>query len=230
MPYWPKDTVFVSVIDPGVGTSRKACVAKTANGYYVVTPDNGTLTHLVKMIGIEEVREIDESVNRYPGSENVSVFHGRDIFAYCAARFASGIIDFEGVGKAYPTAEIILAPFAFGTVGDGWAEGLIDEVNEHFGNLSSNILIEDFEKTGIQMGDTVHVMIEENNAVKMDLEMPYQRSFGHVKLHEPILYNGLAHFVGLGLNQCSMAERYGILGGENTYIKIKKQTTFERID
>ena len=222
MPYWPKGTVFVSVVDPGVGTARKACVAKTANGYYVVTPDNGTLTHLVKMVGIEEIREIDERVNRYPGSEKVAVFHGRDIFAYCAARLAAGIIAFEGVGPSYPTDEIILAPFAFGTVGNGWAEGLVEEANEHFGNLSSNILIKDFEKMGIRIGDMVHVVIEENNTVKMDLEMPYQKSFGHVKLYEPILYNGLAHFMGLGLNQSSMAGQYGILGGADTCIKIKK--------
>ena len=80
-PFWPKGTVFVSVVDPGVGTSRRACVAKLKDGNYIVTPDNGTLTHLFYQVGIEEVREIDETVNRYPGTENVSVFHGRDIFA-----------------------------------------------------------------------------------------------------------------------------------------------------
>jgi S-adenosylmethionine hydrolase len=46
MCFWPQGTIFVSVVDPGVGTPRKACIAKTADGYYVVTPDNGTLTHL----------------------------------------------------------------------------------------------------------------------------------------------------------------------------------------
>ena len=97
LPYWPKGTVFVSVVDPGVGTDRKACVAKTSNGYYIVTPDNGALTYIKEMYGIEEVREIDEKVNRYPGSEGVEVFHGRDIFAYCAAKLAAGVITFEEV-------------------------------------------------------------------------------------------------------------------------------------
>ena len=46
MRFWPAGTVFVSVVDPGVGTDRRACVALTEDGYYVVTPDNGTLTHV----------------------------------------------------------------------------------------------------------------------------------------------------------------------------------------
>ena len=57
LPFWPKGTIYVSVVDPGVGTSRRACVAKTANGYYVVTPDNGALTHIKKEFGILEVRD-----------------------------------------------------------------------------------------------------------------------------------------------------------------------------
>lgn len=108
IPYWPVGTVFVSVVDPGVGTSRRACVAKTSNGYYVVTPDNGTLMLLKKEFGIDAVREIDETVNRLKGTEKTSIFHGRDLFAYCAARLASGVIDFEGVGPEYPVEEIVL--------------------------------------------------------------------------------------------------------------------------
>ena len=100
LPFWPKGTIYVSVVDPGVGTKRRACVARTSDGHYVVSPDNGSLTHLKRYIGIEEVREIDESVNRLKSTRGTSVFHGRDLFGYTAARLASGIIDFEGVGPA----------------------------------------------------------------------------------------------------------------------------------
>ena len=51
--YWPTGTVFVSVVDPGVGSKRKSAVAKTKAGQYIVTPDNGTLTHIKKYVGIE---------------------------------------------------------------------------------------------------------------------------------------------------------------------------------
>jgi len=111
MPYWPEGTVFVSVCDPGVGTPRKASVAKTKNGYYIVTPDNGTLTDVVSTFGVEAIREIDETINRFHGnawSSHSDIFHGRDIFAYCGARLAAGVISFEEVGEAYPVEEIIV--------------------------------------------------------------------------------------------------------------------------
>ena len=110
LPFWPEGTVFVSVVDPGVGTERKACVAFTENGYYIVTPDNGCLDAADRAFGIKEVREIDQAINRYRGnqwSEKSDIFHGRDVFAYTAARLASGVIDFEGVGKEYPVSEIV---------------------------------------------------------------------------------------------------------------------------
>ncbi|MBO6159075.1 MAG: SAM-dependent chlorinase/fluorinase [Firmicutes bacterium] len=110
MPYWPAGTVFVSVCDPGVGTPRRACVAKTSNGCYVVTPDNGTLSPIMDRFGIDEVREIDQTINRYHGNEwsdKSDIFHGRDIFAYCGARLSAGVISFEQVGPAYPIGEIV---------------------------------------------------------------------------------------------------------------------------
>ena len=64
--YWPEGTVFVSVVDPGVGSDRKSIVVKTNSGRYIVTPDNGTLTHVIRLEGIETVREIDENINRLP--------------------------------------------------------------------------------------------------------------------------------------------------------------------
>lgn len=110
MPFWPSGTVFVSVVDPGVGTSRKAVVAKTCKDHYIVTPDNGILDVVNNSETIIEVREIDQDTNRYHGniwSEKSDIFHGRDIFAYCGAKLAANKITFEEVGTSYPVAEII---------------------------------------------------------------------------------------------------------------------------
>lgn len=220
--YWPKGTVFVSVVDPGVGTARKASVAKTSSGYYIVTPDNGTLTHVKDMYGIEEIREIDETVNRYPGSEKVNIFHGRDLFAYCGARLAAGVITFEEVGPAYPVEDIVVHEIRYGKVGDGWAEGGVDEALEKFGNISTNILIEDFEKTGIVQGDKVRICISDHGTVVYDKPVLYHRSFGFAEIGEPVLFNGLASFIALGLNQRSFAQTFGIAGGEGWTIRIEK--------
>ena len=106
-PYWPDGTIFVSVVDPGVGTDRRSCVALMDNGSCVVTPDNGTLSLLFDRIS--EVREIDETVNRMPGSDDHHTFHGRDVYAYTAARLASGIIRWEGVGPLFGKDELVNA-------------------------------------------------------------------------------------------------------------------------
>src|SRR6185436_10057495 len=98
-PFWPEGTVFVSVVDPGVGTDRKSVVLKTKTGHYFVSPDNGTLTLVAKNLGIDEVREIDETKNRRKGSAGSNTFHGRDVYAYTAARLASNKISFDEVGK-----------------------------------------------------------------------------------------------------------------------------------
>ncbi len=111
LPYWAPGTVFVSVVDPGVGTSRKACVALTDTGHYIVTPDNGCLAVIRDRFGIREIREIDETVNRYRGNEwsnQSDIFHGRDIFAYTGALLASGKRTYEEVGPSYPVEEIVL--------------------------------------------------------------------------------------------------------------------------
>jgi len=92
---WPEGTVFVSVVDPGVGTARKSVVLKAKNGLYFVSPDNGSLSGPAEAYGIEAVREIDESVNRRPGSEWSHTFHGRDVYSYTGARLAAGVISFE---------------------------------------------------------------------------------------------------------------------------------------
>lgn len=101
LPYWPEETVFISVVDPGVGTSRLSVVVKTVNNQYIVTPDNGTLTHIKKDIGIKEARIIDEKTNRLPQSGESYTFHGRDVYAYTGARLASNTITFEEVESSY---------------------------------------------------------------------------------------------------------------------------------
>jgi S-adenosylmethionine hydrolase len=110
IPFWPAGTVFVSVVDPGVGTPRKACAAKTKSGHYIVTPDNGILDIVNRELEIESVHEIDQSVNRFEGnhwSEESEIFHGRDVFAYTGAKLASGKIDIDGAGPEYPVTEIV---------------------------------------------------------------------------------------------------------------------------
>ena len=105
--YWPEGSVFVSVVDPGVGTDRKSVVAKTNDNRYIVTPNNGTLTHVAKKFGIKEMREIDESQHRLKNSYDSYTFHGRDVYVFVAARLASGKINYEDVGPNLGLNEVV---------------------------------------------------------------------------------------------------------------------------
>lgn len=223
VPFWPAGTVFVSVVDPGVGTQRRASVAKLKNGCYVVTPDNGTLTHMYYKVGIEAIREIDETVNRLKGTEGTSIFHGRDLFAYCAGKLAAGVIDFEGVGPEYPVSEVVLHDALFNpNITPGCAEGIITQAIPQFGNLNMNIPIDAFNEAGFQFGDTVHVTIVHEGKVHFDGNVLYEKSFGYVKQGEPIIFNGSMLYLGMALNQGHFANTYGIGDGETWKVRIVK--------
>ena len=222
LPYWPEGTVFVSVIDPGVGTDRKACVAKTKNGYYIVTPDNGALSQVAQEYGIEEVREIDESVNRYPGNEQINIFHGRDLFAYCGAKLAAGKITFEEVGPAYDVAQIVMIDTPDAFVRDGVVYGFNKTCNANFGINVSNIPVELLQQINVNLGDMVHLTVTHNGKIHFDEDVLYHRSFGYVAPGEPICYNAEGMLLGFALNLENFMERYHTQPGPDWIVTIKK--------
>jgi S-adenosylmethionine hydrolase len=210
---WPEETVFVSVIDPGVGSSRVSVVAKTSAGHYIVTPDNGTLTHLKKHVGIEAVREIDEAVNRVKGSEKSHVFHGRDVYAYTGARLASGVIDFEGVGPAFPVQDIVMHKIIDPVIEADRVSGVLDIEDPHFGMVWTNIPLETFETLGIRFGDTVRTVIEHEGDEKYREVLTYCRTFSDVPKGEELVYNNELGKVAIATNLGSFVEKFGIKAG-----------------
>ncbi len=214
LPFWPKGTIYVSVVDPGVGTSRRPCVAKTANGYYVVTPDNGTLTHVKKEFGILAVRRIDEAVNRLHVTRGTSVFHGRDLFGYTAARLASGIIDYEGTGPEYPVDEIVTHPIREAVFANGHVRGIFEIDDPNFGNLWTNIPFEMFSKCGFCYGDMLHTRILHDGQTVFEEEVLFHQSFGYVPKGAPIIYNNELMRIAMAVCEGSFVESYGFGYGE----------------
>lgn len=222
--FWPEGTIYVSVVDPGVGTARRACVAKVAGGYYVVTPDNGALTHIDREMGILEVREIDESVNRLRGkdTEGVAIFHGRDLFGYTAARLASGIINFEGVGPAYPVDEIVRHTIHEPKTEFGKAEGIFEIDDPNFGNLWTNIPTRLFFESGFAYGDTVRVQVMHDGKTMFDQDVLFHKSFGFAKQGEPIIYNNELMKVALAVSCGSFKNKYGLSFGADWRVTFTK--------
>lgn len=223
--FWPKGTIFVSVVDPGVGTSRKACVAKTKNGYYIVTPDNGALTHVDKYFGIEEVRQIDETINRLHREDNgaVSIFHGRDLFGYCAARLASGIITYEEVGPKYDLNEIVRFNIENAKVLEDRIEGIFEINDPNFGNLWTNIYLAQFKEFGFKIGDNVHTIIYHNDEVVFDKVVPYYDSFGKAPEKSVMVYNNELNKMGVAEVIGNLCKDYGLNYGPEYKVVFKHE-------
>lgn len=219
--YWPENTVFVSVVDPGVGSDRKSVVARTNTGRYIVTPDNGTLTHVLRMEGICEVREIDEHINRLPRSGDSYTFHGRDVYAYTGARLASGIIDFEGVGPKLDVKDLNILPIVEPYLDGKAVHGTIDILDVRFGSLWTNIPRELFLKTGIQYGDRVSITIENETRTVYRNIILFARSFADVYVGEALAYVNSLDCVAVAINQGSFARAYNIGTGNSWSICIE---------
>ena len=220
--FWPQGTVFVSVVDPGVGTSRKSVVALTSTGHYIVTPDNGTLTHIKQKYGIKAIREIDESVNRLEGSEDSHTFHGRDVYAYTGARLAAGVIDYEDVGPALKVEDIVEMPVVEAAVSEGIIEGTVEVLDIRFGHLWTNINQEMLQEAGFTLGDELEVLISCRGEKKYHSIVPYACSFGEVGMSEPLIYVNSMLMVAVALHQGNFAMTYKIGTGSDWKITFKK--------
>lgn len=218
--YWPQGTIFVSVVDPGVGSDRKSVVVKTASGHYVVTPDNGTLTHIIRFDGIEAVREIDEHVNRLPRSGESYTFHGRDVFAYTGARLAAGIIDFEGVGPEMKPEDLVRLPIIEPKLEGSAVCGTIDVLDVRFGSLWTNIPRTLFLQTGIQYGDRVSITIENDTRCVYRNIILFAKSFADVYMGEALAYVNSLDCMAVAINQGSFARAYNIGTGNSWRIRI----------
>lgn len=209
-PFWTKGTVFVSIVDPGVGTERRGVVALMTTGHLVVTPDNGTLTLLANEI--VEVREIDVARQRLPGSERSHTFHGRDVFAYLGARLAAGGVRFEDVGPSRGVS-IVRLPVVAATLDRNTLRGMIAMIDRPYGNLWTNIPASMVDAAGFGVGDTLQVTISNAGRVLFHGSVPFAASFGFVATDKPVLYLNSLLELAIALNQGSFAERYHVQAG-----------------
>lgn len=221
LPFWPAGTIYVSVVDPGVGTSRRACAARTCDDHIVITPDNGSLTHVLQKIGIAEVREIDERVNRLPSTRGTSVFAGRDVFGYTAARLAGGIIGWEEVGPTYPIDQIVTYTIPHPTATGHHASGIIEICDPNFGNAWSNIGWEMLAQAGLAFGDMSHVRVSHQGNIMFEQDVAVAQSFGHVPKGDPVLYCNEVMNAALALSQGDLCSAYGIGFGAEWTIRIE---------
>jgi S-adenosylmethionine hydrolase len=202
-PYYPAGTVFVVVIDPTVGSTRKAIVAKSKRGQYFVLPDNGLLTLVEQRDGIEAVHEITNT-DWMIGTKTSSTFHGRDIFSPVGAHVARGE-DWTKVGPEMPVASLVHLELKAAQLNDRGVMAEVIATDGPFGNLVTNLDAEDFLQLGYPRGQEVPVKIGGK-----EMKIKFVRTFSDVPLGQPLLYiDSRGHFA-LAVNQGSFAAVYGV--------------------
>lgn len=202
-PYYPAGTVFVVVIDPGVGSTRKAIVAKSKRGQYFVLPDNGLLTLVDQRDGIEAVREISNP-DWMIGTKLSSTFHGRDIFSPVGAHVARGD-DWTKVGQEMPAKDLVRLELKAATANERGLNGTVIATDGPFGNLVTDIDAEDFLKLGYERGQDVPVTVGSRK-----MKIKFVKTFSDVPVGEPLLYVDSRGHIALAVNQNSFAATYGV--------------------
>jgi S-adenosylmethionine hydrolase len=221
VPYWPAGTVFVSVVDPGVGSARKSVVLRTASGHLLVGPDNGTWTLVAEDLGVAEVREIDADRHLRGGSTKSYTFHGRDLYVLVGAKLAAGQLALEEVGPPL-TAGVVRLPYERARRADGVLLGGIPALDVRYGNIWTNIGEELLAELSPTPGDLFRVTIQRGDTTIYEGEMPYVRTFADVPSGRPLLYlNSLLH-VAFALNMDSFAARHGIESGAEWRVRVER--------
>jgi S-adenosyl-L-methionine hydrolase (adenosine-forming) len=202
-PYYPAGTVFVVVIDPGVGSKRRAIVARSKKGQYFVLPDNGLLTLVQDRDGIEEVHEI-QNPKWMIGAGISSTFHGRDIFSPTGAHVARGD-DISDAGPAVSAAELIRLKLPAAAVGNDAVTGQAFATDGPYGNLITNIQREQFVTLGYAIGDMVTLKVGDQ-----EFTVPWEKTFSDVAVGKPLLYVDSRGRMALAINQANFAKANGI--------------------
>src|SRR5580700_7453492 len=196
-PYYPSGTVFLVVVDPGVGTSRKAIIAKSKKGQYFVLPDNGLITPVIERDGLDSAREITNTGWMLQPQVS-STFHGRDIFSPAAAHLAEGW-DFTLAGPLVP--QLVQLTPKESTTSEKGIEGDIIGLDDPYGSLVSDIPGEEFKKLGYQLGDKIMVQLN-----KRPFSVPYVKTFMDVPVGDALLYIDSRGRIGLALNERNFSQ------------------------
>ncbi|OLC91492.1 MAG: hypothetical protein DMG35_09875 [Acidobacteria bacterium] len=211
-PYYAAGTVFLVVVDPGVGTSRKAVVVKSKKGQYFVLPDNGLVTPVLDRDGLDSAREITNPdwMIQAPIS---STFHGRDIFSPVAAHLAAGG-DFSLVGPVL--SQLVRLNPKTSTTTDKGIQGDIIGIDDPFGSLITDIPGDEFKKLGYRLGDKIFLEINKKSVI-----LPFVKTFMEVPVGDSLLYIDSRGRVGIAINQGSYSRKFNITPPATIFIPRK---------
>jgi S-adenosylmethionine hydrolase len=207
IPYFPEDTVYVAVVDPGVGTKRRPIVVET-NSSLLVGPDNGLLMLAAEKEGVKHVYKVDNKALML--SRISRTFHGRDIFAPVAAYLAAGRHPSE-VGSEIN--DYFIPRYAKPAVENNALIGEVLHIDD-FGNVITNISEKDLNKLDAKRDVFLSVKLE-----RKALSLRYCSAYGEVKINELLAVIGGHGFLEIAANQGNAARKLNTIAGMNVRIE-----------
>lgn len=217
--YWPAGTVFVTVIDPGVGSQRRSLVARSKSGHFFVGPDNGLFTLVGDDSGWSEVRVIEENAYRRKGSEDSYTFHGRDLYAYVGAQLAAGQLNFGGLGSIYSATQMVKLAYQRPEVNGTSIKGTVPVLDPNYGNAWTNISRATM-LTANPKARKFKVIIQHKGRKYFEGVLPLVDTFAGVAKGTPLLYFNSLLNLSVALNQGNFSERYGVKSGPDWTIAV----------
>ena len=202
---FPKKTVHVVVVDPGVGTARRPILLEAA-GQYFIAPDNGVLAMIY---GREKSKVRLMSNDRYFRKPVSQTFHGRDIFAPVAGALASGAVRAEEVGPALHEVKHLTGLHPERVDKNTW-RGMILSV-DHFGNVITNFSVSAFP----QIANRAFALEAADQKIT-----EFRRTFGDAPQDLCFAYSGSGGYIELGMNQRSAAAFLGVRAGQRLMLRV----------
>jgi len=201
--YFPKGTVHVAVVDPGVGMKRRAILVEAGKAFFV-GPDNGLLMLAAKKQRIRHIYNITNT--RYMLQRLSRTFHGRDVFAPVAAHLALGTAPSEFGSEIQ---DYVVPRFAKPRLTKNALFGEVLHVDD-FGNIVTNISRAEFEKTGIQEGAMIRLRLRNKEVIKLR----FCSTYGEVPVGKSLALIGSHDFLEISTNQGNASKKFGARVGD----------------
>ena len=209
LPFYPEGTVAVAVVDPGVGSERKAIAILTKRGHLLVGPDNGLFTLVMQTEGVERAVELRET--RYFRRRQVSsTFHGRDLFAPVAAHLAAKT-PLDSLGPPIAPKRLDVRP---ARIAEGRIEGLVRYIEDPYGNVVTDIPAALLDSLPARIGDSLEVKIGSRA-----LRLPWRNTFSDVPRGQALALMHSRGLLSFSVNQGDFASRYGVKRRDSVAIR-----------
>jgi len=210
---FPAGTVFVAVVDPGVGTRRRAVGIRTAAGMVYLGPDNGVLTNVLQRHSVVEACELDPA--KINPAWRPGTFDGRDLFSPAGALIATAGGDFAAFGQPIDPATLLRLPIPALRVDAAHKtiHGAYIATDHPYGNVWTNISAEALTQIGVARGERLVVTI---GATRLELDLA--GTFGDVPEDAPLAYLNSDNFLALAVNKGDFAARYALSVGMDVQV------------